>query len=146
MPTGAKLVAAICLAFLGLALSVIITPLMPELADFKFLAPVNMALGALIGWLVLAPRAGGGTGHAIANGLTGAAALAFWGLAALGVIRMIDLSTHKQYRGLGDAIFAIFSIGADYFLVLATMPVGIALVVGGVMSGLATNYADRNWS
>jgi len=143
MPTGAKLAAAMCLALLGLALTVIITPLMPELSDFKYLIPVNMAIGGLIGWFVMAPSAGGG---AVANGLTGAVALAFWTLAALGVIRMIDRSMKGQYHGLGDAAVAVFSIGAEYFLLLATLPVGIALVVGGVISGFVTNYADRKWS
>ncbi|MFT6088484.1 TrgA family protein [Sulfitobacter sp.] len=145
MPTGAKLVAATCLAILGLVLAVMITPLVPELSDFPYLVPVNMAVGALVGWISMAPRAGGGVGRAVANGLTGAAVLAFWGLAAIGVIRMIDLSMKQQYRGFGDAVVAIFSISAEYFLLFATVPVGIALVVGGVLSSLVVNYADRKW-
>ncbi|SFS56064.1 hypothetical protein SAMN04488040_0950 [Sulfitobacter marinus] len=146
MPTGAKLAAAMCLAVLGVVLSVIITSLIPELSRFKYLVPLTVALGGVIGWFFMAPRAGGGVGHAIANGVTCAVALAFWMLTALAVIRVIDLSLKGQYRGLSDAIVAVVMIGAEYALLLAILPVAAALAVGGVVSGFVTNFADRKWS
>ncbi len=145
MPTGAKLMAAICLAILAFVLSEMIMPLMPERTHFGYFVPINMALGVVVGWIVMGSRAGGSVFMGITNGVSGAFMLVLWGLFTHGVIRMIDLSMQRRYDGLGEAALAVLSIGAEYFLIMATGPVGIALLVGGAISGLATNYAERRW-
>jgi len=145
MPTTARLMAAICLAFLGFILSQMIMPLMPDRASFGYFVPTNMALGALAGWVVMGPRAGGGFLMGISNGLTGAFVLLLWGLATQATLTMLKLSMQRRYDGLGEAVFAVLSIGADYFLIMSTVPIAIVVLVGASVSGLLTNYAKRKW-
>ena len=145
MPTAAKLMAAFCLASLAFVVSQMIMPLMPERSEFGYFVPINMAVGALVGWVIMAPRSGHGMGAGITNGLTGAFMLVLWGLATHAVIRMLDLSMQRRYDGMGEALLAVLTISAEYLLVMATVPIGIALSVGGIISGIATNYAERKW-
>lgn len=145
MPTAARLMAAICLACMGFVLSEMIMPLMPDRASFGYFVPTNMALGALAGWVVMGPRAGGGPVMGIGNGLTGVFVLVLWGLAAQAVLRMLKLSMQRRYDGLGEAVLSVLSIGAEYFLIMATIPIAGVIVIGGIISGLATNYAEKKW-
>ncbi len=103
MPTAAKLMAAFCLASLAFVVSQMIMPLMPERSEFGYFVPINMAVGALVGWVIMAPRSGHGMGAGITNGLTGAFMLVLWGLATHAVIRMLDLSMQRRYDGMGDS-------------------------------------------
>lgn len=145
MPTAAKLMAAICLALLAFIVSQMIMPLMPERSYFGYFVPINMAVGALVGWVIMAPRAGHGMAAGITNGLTGAFMLVFWGLATHAVIRMLDLSMQRRYDGVGEGLLAVLTISAEFILVMATVPIGIVLIVGGILSGIATNFAERRW-
>lgn len=145
MPTAARLMAAICLALLGFVLSEMIMPLMPERSSFGYFVPTNMALGALAGWVVMGPRAGGGFVMGLSNGLTGTFILLLWGLATQSTLTMLKLSMQRRYDGLGEAVLAVLSIGAEYFLTMATIPIAIVVLVGGAISGFVTNYAEQNW-
>ena len=71
MPTAPKALAAFCLAVLGYLASELVKTLVPEITNFGNFSYVNMALGALVGWIVVGKRAGRGTKEAIGNGLTG---------------------------------------------------------------------------
>jgi hypothetical protein len=137
--------AAICLALLGFVLSEMIMPLMPERSSFGYFVPTNMALGALAGWVVMGPRAGGGFVMGLSNGLTGTFILLLWGLATQSTLTMLKLSMQRRYDGLGEAVLAVLSIGAEYFLTMATIPIAIVVLVGGAISGFVTNYAEQNW-
>ncbi len=145
MPTAARLMAAICLALLGFVLSEMIMPLMPERSSFGYFVPTNMALGALAGWVVMGPRAGGGFVMGLSNGLTGTFILLLWGLATQSTLTMLKLSMQRRYDGLGEAVLAVLSIGAEYFLIMATIPIAIVVLVGGAISGFVTNYAEQKW-
>lgn len=145
MPTAAKLMAAICLATLGFVLSQMIMPLMPERASFGYFVPTNMAIGAILGWAVMGTRAGGGLWMGISNGLTGAFLLVICGVVTQSALRMLNLSMQRRYDSLGDAFIAVLTIGAEYFMIMATGPIAIAVVVGGIISGTVTNYAEKKW-
>lgn len=145
MPTAARLMGAVCLAFLAYVLSRMIMPLMPDGTDFGYFVVTNVALGIVAGWVVMGSRAGGNIGTGISNGLTGAFVLVLWGLAAQAVLEMLHRSLQRRYDGLGEAFIAVLTLGAEYFLVMASVPIAITLVVGGALSGLLTNYAKSKW-
>jgi hypothetical protein len=145
MPTGAKLMAAICLAVLAFVLSQMIIPLLPETIQLGYFVPVNMAIGALTGWGVMGPRAGGGIKMGISNGLTGAIVLVLWGVFTQAVLEMLKHSLRKKYDGLGEAFIAVIEFGSEYILIMATVPIALTIVVGGVISGIITNRAKKNW-
>ena len=145
MPTAARLIAAISLAITGFVLSLLVMPLMPESTDFGYFIPVNIGLGLLVGWFVMGRRAGRGVTPAINNGFTGVFVLMFWGVAVQAINEMVRLSMRNRYDGPGEAMVAVFEIGAEYALIIATVQIGLAFVACSLITGLVTEIAARNW-
>lgn len=145
MPTAARLMAAFCLAVLAFVLSGMVMPLMPESTDFGYFTPVNMVLGLAVGWIVMGRRAGRGTTSAINNGLTGVFVLVLWGVAVQATNEMIRLAMRHRYDNAFEALIAIVQIGAEYAVIIATVPIGIAMLVGAVVSGLMVEMAHNRW-
>ena len=145
MPTAARLMGAICLAIVGLVISTMVIPLMPDTTDFGNFIPINMGLGLLAGWFVMGPRAGRGTTAAINNGLTGVFVLILWGIAFQAVYEMVRLAMRNRYDNAFEALTAIFQIGAEYAWIICTTPIGIAFVISAVLSGLLTEFVGNRW-
>jgi hypothetical protein len=145
MPDASRLIAAICLAIIAFLVSQMVVPLMPEGTDFGYFTYVNIAIGALCGWIVMGKRAGRGVVPAINNGLTGVAALLFWGLFVQGTYEMVDLAMRNRYGGPFEALTAIFEIGAEYGLMILVPNIIATVLIGGVLAGLATEGAWRRW-
>ena len=145
MPTAARLVAAICLAIVAFVVSRMVMPLMPESTDFGYFIPVNIVLGMLVGWFAMGKRAGRGTTAAINNGLTGVFLLMLWGIGVQATNEMVRLAMRNRYDGPLEALTAIFEIGAEYALIIATVPIGVVLLIGAVVSGLLTEFAGNRW-
>lgn len=145
MPTAARLMGAVCLAALAFVISNMVMPLMPESTDFGYFIPVNIVLGVAVGWIIMGPRVGRGTTAAINNGLTGVFMLMLWGIGVQACNEMVRLAMRNRYDGAFEAIVAVFQIGAEYATEIATVPIGIALIVGAVLAGLITEYAGRTW-
>lgn len=145
MPTGARLMAAISLAVLAFVLSGMVVPLMPESTDFGYFLPLNVVLGLIVGWRVMGRRAGRGIVAAINNGFAGVFVLMLWAIFLQAANEMVRLALRNRYDDPFDAIVAVFQIGAEFGLMIATVPIGVALVVGGVIAGLLTEFAYNRW-
>lgn len=145
MPNAARLVAALSLALIAFIVSGLVMPLMPEGLDFGYFTWVNVGLGVLCGWIVMGKRAGRGITPAINNGITGVLALLFWGLFVQGAYEMFRQAMRNRYDGPFEALGAIFTIGMDYGLTIMVPSIIWTLLVGGVLAGLATEYAWRQW-
>ncbi len=145
MPTAARLMGAVCLAFVAYVISYMVMPLMPESTDFGNFVPLNIILGLLAGWFVMGRRAGRGTTAAINNGLAGVFVLMLWGIAVQSCVEMFRLAMRNRYDGAFEALAAIFEIGAEYAVIIATVPIGIALLISAVVSGLLTEFAGNRW-
>jgi len=146
MPTGARLMAAISLAVLAFILSGMVVPLMPESTDFGYFLPLNIVLGLLVGWSVMGRRAGRGITAAINNGLAGVFVLMLWAIFLQAANEMVRLALRNRYDDPFEAIVAVFQIGAEFGVMIATVPMAVALVVGAVISGLLTEFAYNRWS
>ncbi|KIC21239.1 TrgA family protein [Leisingera sp. ANG-Vp] len=145
MPNGARLTAAITMALVAFFVSFAVMPQMPEGTDFGYFVHVNVALGLLSGWIFMGKRAGRGLVPAINNGLTGMAVMVLWALFIQGAWEMFRLAMRHRYDGPFEALSAIFVIALEYFFVIAVPTVLVPLVIGGVLSGLATENASRRW-
>lgn len=145
MPTAARLIAALCLALLALAVSYEVMPHMPESTDFGYFVPLNIALGGICGWAFLGRHTGLGRIGAINNGIAGVAVLVFWGLAAQGTYEMFRLAMTHRYRDPLEAIFGIFELSVGYAQVLIAPEILATLVIGGVLAGLITEFAGKTW-
>ncbi len=145
MPDAAKLVAAVGMALLALIASGMIMPLFEEDTNFGYFVHVNVVLGALVGWLVIGSRAGRGTISAINVGLTSSVVLVFWGLFVQSCNEMTRLAMKNRFDGPFEALVSIFEIGAEWALLMSTVTVWTTLLVGGVIVGIASEYAWRTW-
>lgn len=145
MPNAARLVAAVSLALIAFILSGQIMPLMPEGTGFGYFTWINVALGLLVGWIVMGKRAGRGTTPGINNGLTGVAALIFWGLFVQGCYEMFRQATRNRFDSPFEAVLAIFEIAAEYGMMLLVPQIIATVLIGGVLAGLATEFAWRRW-
>lgn len=145
MPDAARLVAALSLGLMAFVVSRQIIPLMPEGTDFGYFIWVNVGIGVICGWVVMGSRAGNGVTAAINNGLTGVAALVFWGLFVQGSYEMVRQALRNRYDGPFEAVGAIFRIGLDYGMIMLKPQIIATLVIGAVLAGLASEYAKRHW-
>jgi len=138
--------AAISLAVLAFVLSGMVVPLMPESTDFGYFLPLNVLLGLVVGWRVMGKRAGRGVVAAINNGLAGVFVLMLWAIFLQAANEMVRLALRNRYDDPFEAIVAVFQIGAEFGVMIATLPIGVALVVGAVIAGLLTEFAYNRWS
>lgn len=144
-PNASQLVASICLAIIAFIVSGQIMPLMQEGMDFGYFTHVNMVLGVVVGWVVMGKRAGRGVTPAINNGLTGVAVMVFWGLFVQGCYEMVDRALANRYGGPFEAVAAIFELSLDFAMDIFVPNIILTLLIGGILAGLATEYAQRKW-
>jgi len=95
---------------------------------------------------VMGKRAGRGITAAINNGLAGVFVLMLWAIFLQAANEMVRLALRNRYDDPFEAIVAVFQIGAEFGVMIATVPMGVALVVGAVISGLLTEIAYNRWS
>ena len=145
MPDAARLIAAICIGVIAYVVSLQIIPLMPESTDFGAFVYMNAILGIVTGWTVMGKRAGRGITAAINNGLGGSLILVLWGLFFHACYQMFGRALDNWYNDFFGAIAAIFQFMAEYALVLLDPAVLFSLAAGGILAGLATEYAWRTW-
>lgn len=145
MPTTARLVAAICLAVLAWVVTGQVITEMTERTNFGNFRVITTGLGLLVGWFVIGSRVGTDYVTSISIGLTGMVALVFWGLFVQAGNEMLRLSLARRYDGAIEAIVAVFQIGIDYAGHLMYPNILLTLVVGGVLSGVISEYANRRW-
>lgn len=145
MPTAAKLIGALGLGAVGWFASEAIRPLMPPHTNFGWFNQVNLILGLICGWRVLGGRVGGGFSEAVSAGLTGAAALVFWGLFVQGFNQMLANALDKKYDGPMEGVIGIFNLMLEYgeYLLDGTV-IGI-IVTGGVLTGIIADRVARRY-
>ncbi|MGJ8604886.1 MAG: TrgA family protein [Marivita sp.] len=145
MPTAAKAVAALCLAALGYLASELVKTLLPEITNFGRFSEFNAIVGGFVGWIIVGTRAGRGTRDAIANGLTGVAALIFWSVFLHACLEMFQQAMKRRFDGPVEAFSAIFEIGIQYGGILMNPMMIATFLIGALLTGYFSEYAARQW-
>ncbi len=145
MPTASRLTAALCLLVIAFLVSGMIIDNGEEGKDYGYFTYVNIFLGWVCGWVVMGKRAGRGWTAAVNNGLTGVAALVFWGLFVQGTYEMFSQAMRHRFGGPFEALLAIFKIGIGYGEQLLAPEILLTLGIGAVLSGILTEIASRRW-
>jgi hypothetical protein len=146
MPTGAKLMAALAFAVVGLVIASYYVPLMPEAAAVGPFREFSAAIGAIVGWRVMGPSVGKGYLEAAASGMKTVVVLVFFALLALGIYEMLQESVKMRYDGPMDAIVDVFARMAERAPPLITFNVLVAMVLGGIIGGMLAENASRRWT
>jgi hypothetical protein len=145
MPTGAKLVAAICFAVVGWVLANYYAVNMP---DATAAGPIRVAaalIGAVVGWMVMGPTVGKGYVEAAGSGIKTAVVLTVVALFGLALSEMLENSVKMRYEGPLEAIMDIFQTMALRSQALLSVGVFATIFLGGIVAGLVTENAGRRW-
>jgi len=145
MPTAARLVAALLLAALAVAVSEMVKPLLPEGTDFGYFTWINAVLGVLCGWRIVGRRVGHGIGASVATGLTGMGALVFWAIFIQAGYEMLRISLRSRYGGPVEALEDMLRIAIDHAQLLLAPHIVATLLAGGIVAGVAAELANRWW-
>ncbi|WP_299356142.1 TrgA family protein [uncultured Shimia sp.] len=146
MPTGSKLIGALCLGILGAVIAEMVKPLFPEGTGFGYFTYVSFAVGLFVGWKFLGARAAGrGLTEAINNGLTSVIVQVFLALFVFGSYEMIIQALGHRYSEPMEALRGILELGMFYGAFLLNAQVIMTLVVGAIVSGIITDFAYRHW-
>ena len=82
---------------------------------------------------------------AINVGLTGPIVLVLWGLFVQACNEMVRLAMKNRYDSAFEALVAVFEIGAEWAILMATVPIIAVLLTGGIITGFLTELAWRRW-
>ncbi len=147
MPTAAKLVSAVAFALVALWAVEAYIPQLPPGTGVGYLREIMVGLGLIIGWRSLGRNAGRGYADAVSYGLRTSILLVFWGLLGFSIYTMLLRSMRQLYRAdVGKALLDVPDIMMDYGKYLLAQDVLVALVVGGLLAGLAAEWTSRRWS
>ena len=145
MPTVARLVAALLLALLAVAVSEMIKPLLPEGTNFGYFTWINAGLGVLCGWVTIGRRLGRGIGVAVGTGLTGMGTMVFWAIILQAGYEMLRVSLRSRYRGPVEGLENMVRIAVEHVQLVLTPHIAATLLAGGVVAGVAAELAHRRW-
>lgn len=147
MPTAARIVAALCLAFIAWVVSGLSKQAL-QLQDTGNFVPLCVVVGALCGWLILGNRADRGrlgTVNAIGVGLTAVAMTVFWVLLVVSLLESFGIAMEKRFHDPMKVIYGLQPIAARYGQVLLETTILVWLVAGGAISGLLAHVAGQKW-
>jgi hypothetical protein len=145
MPTGAKLMAALCFAVVGFVMANYYSMNMPDASSAGPIREGAAVVGALIGWWVMGPAVGRGYVEAAGAGIKTAVILAVAALFLLAMREMLDNSVKMRYDTALDAILDVFQTMARRSHALLSLGVFGTILLGGIVAGLLTENAGRRW-
>ena len=125
-----RLLPAAGFAATALVASVFVQGLMPAETVFGLFLPVNIGLGAVLGFVFLGSRVGQGYGAALGVGVTAAALLLFWAVCPQALWAVFEKSLGGVFPSLNSALSDIAEHAIAY-AGLATQPYVLAVVGGG---------------
>jgi len=103
-------------------------------------------VGFLCGWMIMGRAIGRSYATSMGNGISTSVAVAFWLVLIWAGYEMIVRSTKMRYDGPMDAVLGMFDLMVQYATLLLSKEVVGTMVIGGVLAGLATEWAGRRWN
>ncbi len=146
MPTGAKAVGAITFALLGFVTATLLLPHLPENDRGQGVAQISAGLGVMVGWMVMGRSVGGDYKAAARAGIYTSVWLLLWGVLIFSLRLMLVRSFQKWYSSATEAATGVISIAIRYFQISMTVEVVGALLIGGMIAGIVTEFSNRHWS
>ena len=146
MPTASKLVAALLFAALAWFASDLVRSLLPEGTQDGLFAPLNAAVGFVMGWTIMGARAGQSMRMSLGYGLTTAAMTVFWCLLIWSGYIMVEASMNLRYNGPMHALQSMGLMMVDYARLMATPAIVGSLVIGALFFGWLTEQVARRYS
>jgi zinc transporter ZupT len=148
MPTGPKLVGAVCLAILAAIVAELakLSVLADRSMSFGYFTVVSALVGAFVGWRFLGgSRPEPGLAPTVAHGFSAVILMMLCGLFVFGCYDMLMNALDRHYRDVAQALRGIIDFAIEFTPFLMRYDIIIVLFVGAVVSGLLTGLARRHW-
>jgi hypothetical protein len=148
MPTAARVVAAICIAFVAWVVSGLVKQAMPGTPNFGLFVPLSVAVALACGWTILGRRADRGRlgfANAIGVGLSAMAMTVFWVLLICALEESFRTAMTRGYHDPMKVIYALYPIGSRLGSVLLDTTILVWLCFGGAISGVLAHLAGERW-
>jgi hypothetical protein len=145
MPTAAKLVAALALALTGAVAAIVFIQMNPELPVGIRFVGTNALVGFFAGWYSLGKNPGNGI---FDGAMSGIRSLIFLLIGSGMVFAFYHVSRNLQQFRSKDVTsmpLAWIEKSFEYVVLALSKELAIALVIGGVASGIASYVASRRW-
>lgn len=148
MPTAARIISALCIAFIAWVVSGLIKQLMPDEPDFGVFVPLCVVVGALCGWKILGLRADRGKlgyANAIGVGLSAMAMTVFWVLLIVSAWESFEIAMHRTFHDPMRVIYGLYPIVTEHLQTMSDTDVIVWLVFGGAITGILAHMAGSKW-
>ncbi len=145
MPTAAKMIAAVAFAIVGWFAAMAYIPQLPDSTNTGYFPQIVSGLGFVIGWFTLGPNAGKGYVEGMSLGLRTSMLVVLWTLLGFSTFAMIRQSTKMTYDNAGEAVLDVPIRMMYYGQLMGSANLIAVLVIGGILGGLATEFAGRRW-
>ncbi len=146
MPTAAKAVAALSLGTTGFILSGLVKGQMPHITSWGWFTILNVALGAICGWTMIGNRVGRGVSFMISAGLSASVMMVVWALFIQSGNEALRLALRRRFSGLFDFLAAMFEQMIEWGAMLLSVEFLIVMLLGGIVSGILSEIANRHWN
>ena len=145
MPTAAKLVAALAFAVLGYLAAEVFKDSMPERTVWGYFNPISAVIGLMCGWGVMGDLVGRGYQAAMGFGLRTMVQAVLLVVVVFSIYEAVLRSTKLRYDGPMEAVLGMFQFALEYLGKMATPPMIGTLLLGGILGGVAAEWASRKW-
>lgn len=148
MPTAARIVAAVCIAFVAWVVSGLIKLRMSDQPDFGYFVPICVIVGALCGWMILGRRADRGRlgySSAIGVGLSAMAMTVFWVLLFFSFAESFVIAMERTFHDPMKVIYGVYPIAQEHLMTLYDTDIIVWLVFGGAITGILAHMAGQKW-
>ncbi len=146
MPTAAKLMSAIAMAFLAFIVSEQVKPLLPEDTQFGYFSFANAAFATLFGWKIVGRNVGKGTISSVNNAISGVLAMVIFLLFAHAARIMYYNAIDLRYKSTADALQSVFDMMFEHGWLMMTPTILLTLLGGALFIGLLAEATSRRWS
>lgn len=148
MPTAARIVSAVCIAFIAWVVSGLIKQLMPDEPDFGIFVPLSVGIGAICGWTILGRRADRGRlgyANAIGVGLSAMAMTVFWVLLFVSAWESFSVAISRTFHDPMKVIYNLYPIALEHIQTMNDTDVLVWLGFGGAITGILAHMAGSKW-
>lgn len=147
MPTVARIVASVCVAFIAWVVSGLAKQVL-QMPDTGMLVPLSVVIGAVCGWVILGRRADRGklgVVNAIGVGLTAVAMTAIWVLLVISAAESFDIAMTRRFHDPMKVIYGIYPIALRYGQALLDTDILVWLLAGGSITGILSHLSGQKW-
>lgn len=148
MPTAARIVAAVCIAFIAWVVSGLVKQAMPDEPTFGYFVPICVVVGAICGWTILGRRADRGKlgyANAVGVGLSAMAMTVFWVLLFVSSWESFTIAVQRTFHDPMKVIYNLYPIALDHLRTMSDVDIIVWLVAGGAITGILAHLAGQKW-